>query len=197
MADYEARAWLEQRAFELMTMHENFQIIESVPTTLAGLPAWMMRYTFTNMTDNSEATHVQVMGGVAGRTYILTYSSPANLFDEYLSDAQNMINSFRVQSRTTPSTTTTPSPQSSPTTSFQVTNDSFSLQIPQGWVIQDVNNTGAALSEEARLGYGLLSQLCPEEEQEEQRSEQFHSIPVDTLQTTLAAITLVKQLRKK
>ena len=95
MADYEARAWLEQRAFEFMTMHENFQIIESVPTTLAGLPAWMMRYTFTNMTDNSEATHVQVMGGVAGRTYILTYSSPANLFDEYLSDAQNMINSFR------------------------------------------------------------------------------------------------------
>ena len=42
MADYEARAWLEQRAFELMTMHENFQIIESGPTTLAGLPAWMM-----------------------------------------------------------------------------------------------------------------------------------------------------------
>lgn len=174
MADYEARAWLEQRAFELMTMHENFQIIESVPTTLAGLPAWMMRYTFTSMVDSLEVTHMQVMGGVAGRTYLLTYSSPANLFDEYLSDAQNMINSFRVESTTpTPSattnTTTTPSAPSS-TTLFQITDDSFSVQIPQGWVIQDLNNTGAAFSEEARVGYGLLAQLCPEEEQEEQPS---------------------------
>jgi hypothetical protein len=170
MADNEARAWLEQRGFELMTMHENFQIIESVPTTLAGLPAWMIRYTFTSMIDGSVATHMQVMGGVAGRTYLLTYSSPANLFDEYLSDGQNMIDSFRIESRTTPSTTTTtPSPPSSSTTSFQVTNDSFSVQIPQGWVIQDLNNTGTAVSEEARVGYGLLAQLCTEEQQGEQQ----------------------------
>ncbi len=172
MADYEARAWLEQRASELMTVHETFQIIESAPTTLAGQPVWMLRYTFTNMMDNSEVTHMQVTGGVAGRTYLLTYSSPANLFDEYLPDVQNMINSFRVQSATTPSTTSTPSttttrsPPSSSTTLFQITEDSFSVQTPQGWIIQDVNNTGAALSEEAGIGYGLLAELCPEEEQQ-------------------------------
>src|ERR671939_469778 len=28
-----------------------------------------------------------------------------------------------------------------PTTTFQSTNDSFSIQVPQGWVIQDRNNT--------------------------------------------------------
>ncbi|MFL6492483.1 MAG: hypothetical protein ACJ70O_05235, partial [Nitrososphaera sp.] len=51
------------------------------------------------------------------------------------------------------------------TTTFQSTNDSFSVQVPQGWVIQDLNNTGSALLEESTRGYGLLAQLCPEEQQ--------------------------------
>jgi hypothetical protein len=54
------------------------------------------------------------------------------------------------------------------TTTFQSTNDSFSVQVPQGWVIQDLNNTGSALLEESTRGYGLLAQLCPEEQQQQQ-----------------------------
>jgi hypothetical protein len=51
-------------------------------------------------------------------------------------------------------------------TTFQSTNDdSFSIQAPQGWVIQDVNNTGPVLSEERTQGYAILAQLCPEEQQ--------------------------------
>ena len=53
----------------------------------------------------------------------------------------------------------------STTTLFQSANDSFSVQVPQGWIIQDVNNTGSALLEEATQGYGILAQLCPEEEE--------------------------------
>jgi hypothetical protein len=53
------------------------------------------------------------------------------------------------------------------TTPFQSTNDGFSVQVPDGWVIQDVDNTGSALSEEATQGYGILAQLCPEEEQQQ------------------------------
>ena len=53
------------------------------------------------------------------------------------------------------------------TTLFQSTNDSFRVQVPQGWIIQDVNNTGSALSEEVTQGYGILAQLCPEEEQQQ------------------------------
>src|SRR5215211_3838224 len=56
----------------------------------------------------------------------------------------------------------------STTTFFQSANDSFSVQVPQGWIIQDVNNTGSALLEEATQGYGILAQLCPEEEEEQQ-----------------------------
>jgi hypothetical protein len=54
------------------------------------------------------------------------------------------------------------------TPTFQSTNDSFSLRVPQGWVIHDLNNTGFAFSEETRQGYGMLAQLCPEEGQQQQ-----------------------------
>jgi phosphotransferase system IIA component len=50
-------------------------------------------------------------------------------------------------------------------TIFQSTDDSFSIQVPQGWVIQDVNNTGPAFNDERTQGYGILAQLCPEEQQ--------------------------------
>jgi hypothetical protein len=48
---------------------------------------------------------------------------------------------------------------------FQSTNDSFRVQVPQSWIIDDVNNTGPALPEETRLGYEMLAQLCPEEQE--------------------------------
>jgi hypothetical protein len=48
---------------------------------------------------------------------------------------------------------------------FQSTNDSFSVQVPDGWIIQDVDNAGPAQLEEVRQGYGILVQLCPEEQQ--------------------------------
>jgi hypothetical protein len=51
-------------------------------------------------------------------------------------------------------------------TPFQSTNDSFSIDVPQGWIIHDVDNTGSSsLSEETAQGYGILAQLCPEVEQ--------------------------------
>jgi hypothetical protein len=51
------------------------------------------------------------------------------------------------------------------TTTFQSTSDSFSIQVPSGWIIQDVDNAGPAQLEEVRQGYGILVQLCPGEQQ--------------------------------
>ncbi|MDQ3854728.1 MAG: hypothetical protein M3299_18065, partial [Thermoproteota archaeon] len=51
------------------------------------------------------------------------------------------------------------------TTLFQSTEDSFRLHVPRGWIIHDVNNTGSMLSEESTQGYGILAQLCPQEQQ--------------------------------
>jgi PKD repeat protein len=46
--------------------------------------------------------------------------------------------------------------------------DSFRIQIPSGWEILDVKNTGFTLGSEVLQGYGLLAQLCPAEEEEQQ-----------------------------
>ena len=55
------------------------------------------------------------------------------------------------------------------TTLFQSTEDGIRLNVPEGWVIHDVNNTGSTLSEESTQGYGILAQLCTEEEEEQQQ----------------------------
>jgi PKD repeat protein len=52
------------------------------------------------------------------------------------------------------------------TTLFQNTEDGIRLKVPEGWVIHDVNNTGSTLLEESTQGYGILAQLCPQEEQQ-------------------------------
>ena len=52
-------------------------------------------------------------------------------------------------------------------TTFQSTTDSFRVQVPEGWVIRDLNNTDSALLEETRQGYGILAQLCTEDQQQQ------------------------------
>src|SRR5215208_5334469 len=54
---------------------------------------------------------------------------------------------------------------------FESTEDSFRLQMPEGWIIHDVNNTGSTFSEESRQGYGKLAQLCPQGEQQQQQQQ--------------------------
>jgi hypothetical protein len=50
---------------------------------------------------------------------------------------------------------------------FQSANDSFRIQIPDGWIAHDINNSTSAMTEETRLGYGLIAQLCSQEEQQQ------------------------------
>jgi hypothetical protein len=52
---------------------------------------------------------------------------------------------------------------------FESTKDNFRVQPPEGWVIQDINNTGFALAAEVTEGYGLLAELCPAEEEGQQQ----------------------------
>ena len=66
--------------------------------------------------------------------------------------------------------TNQPSVTQNGTRLFESTEDSFRLQVPEGWIIHDVNNTGSILSEESTQGYGILAQLCPQEQQQQQRA---------------------------
>ena len=69
-----------------------------------------------------------------------------------------------------------PSPSSQPavtqnsTSIFQSTQGSFTVQVPEGWVVRDVHNTGLRLLSEVLQGYGVLAQLCPEEQQQQQQA---------------------------
>jgi hypothetical protein len=63
------------------------------------------------------------------------------------------------------------------TTLFQSIDDGFRLHLPYGWTIQDVDNAGSVLSQEATQGYGLLAQLCPEEEEQQQQPEGDPTLP--------------------
>jgi PKD repeat protein len=54
---------------------------------------------------------------------------------------------------------------------FQSTEDGIRLNVPQGWLIQDLNNTGPVFSEESTRGYGILAQLCLGEEQQRQQGQ--------------------------
>ncbi len=54
--------------------------------------------------------------------------------------------------------------------SFESAEDSFRVQVPEGWIIHNVNNTGLALSDESTQGYGILAQLCPQEQQLQQQA---------------------------
>ena len=57
-------------------------------------------------------------------------------------------------------------------TPFQNSNDSFRVQVPDGWIIQDVNNTQSALPGGSAQAYEILAQLCPDEEQQQQQMQQ-------------------------
>src|ERR671914_1909546 len=54
------------------------------------------------------------------------------------------------------------------TTLFQSAEDAVRLNVPEDWVIHDVNNTGSMLSQESTQGFAILAQLCPQEEEQEQ-----------------------------
>jgi hypothetical protein len=76
-------------------------------------------------------------------------------------NAQQQGQQLTSQSRETEDRTT------ATTTTFQNATDGFSIQFPDGWVIQDIDNIGSALLQERTQGYGILAQLCPEGQQQQ------------------------------
>src|ERR671918_1322394 len=70
--------------------------------------------------------------------------------------------------------TSQPSGTQSPT--LLSAKDSFRVQLPEGWVIQDINNTGFTLAAEVLQGYGVLAQLCPEGEDEAQQQRALTNV---------------------
>jgi plastocyanin len=47
---------------------------------------------------------------------------------------------------------------------FQSTEDGFRVHVPEGWVVQDIQNTGLMTTVESNKGYVFLAIICPQEE---------------------------------
>jgi PKD repeat protein len=83
------------------------------------------------------------------------------------------------------------SQQSSITQSPTLLNskDSFRVKLPEGWVIQDINNTGFTLAAEALEGYGLLAELCPHQQEQSALSSTSVTGSSTTTTTTTPSTT--------
>src|ERR687893_3014984 len=80
--------------------------------------------------------------------------------------APNIITITNAQQQ--PSLNSQPVATQNRTTLFQSAEDAVRLNVPEDWVIHDVNNTGSMLSQESTQGFAILAQLCPQEEEQEQ-----------------------------
>jgi len=78
--------------------------------------------------------------------------------------AANFITTYAQQQQQQQTQASQPAATQNPT--LLSAKDSFRVQLPQGWVIQDMNNTGFTLAAEVLQGYGILAQLCPQEQQQ-------------------------------
>ncbi|MDF2727939.1 MAG: hypothetical protein K0S84_1482, partial [Nitrososphaera sp.] len=84
--------------------------------------------------------------------------------------APNTIAITHAQQQQSPVAGQPPAVTQNSTTLFQSTEDGIRLRVPDGWIIHDVNNTNSTLSEESTQGYGILAQLCPQEEGEQEQA---------------------------
>ena len=158
---------------------DSFVVIEIIgpnsETVESGYPAVTADNTFTYSFVAGEDTQFDTIPMEESGNYrvIVRYQQPGEdiTSEDYLVEVEFVFG--YTAAAAAPQTQTGPVIRSQPPaiqnpTLFQSTSDSFSVQVPDGWITHDVDNTGSVLLEEATQGYGILAQLCPEE-QEQQR----------------------------
>jgi hypothetical protein len=74
---------------------ENFQLLNSSSTTLGGLPAHMIVYTFTD--EQTPLQNLQAWTVKDGVAYVITYGGVPEEFDSSLPALQSVLDSFNLQ----------------------------------------------------------------------------------------------------
>lgn len=88
-------------------------------------------------------------------------SITANNSNNALVQAAGQLNNTNATTQQTDSTTTITTPQL--TTIYQSTVDGFRIGVPEGWVVEDTDNTSPSSQySERQLGFGILAELCPQ-----------------------------------
>lgn len=84
-----------EAAFGQVESFENFQLLNSSSTTLGGLPAHMIVYTFTD--EQTPLQNLQAWTVKDGMAYVITYGGVPEEFDSSLPALQSVLDSFRLQ----------------------------------------------------------------------------------------------------
>ena len=95
---------------------QDFKLLNSSSTTLAGLPASMILYTFTEESQ-TPLQILQIWTVTDGMAYIITYNGTPEEFDSSLSALQSVVDSFRLAEEA-PQNETNGTLSISPPTSF-------------------------------------------------------------------------------
>jgi hypothetical protein len=107
---------------------------------------------------------VKAIASAAGAIILIHLAANVTIINAQQQEEQQLSTSQPTESTITRNGTT------ATTGLFESTTDRFRLQIPEGWVIQDLNNTGFTLAVEVTQGYGILAELCPREDGRDQQS---------------------------
>ena len=90
-------------------------------------------------------------------------SNTTNNSNIALVQAAGQLNNINATTQQTDSTTTRTITTPQLTTSYQSTVDGFRIGVPEGWVVEDTDNTSpTSLYSERQLGLGILAILCPQ-----------------------------------
>jgi hypothetical protein len=90
-------------------------------------------------------------------------SNTTNNSNIALVQAAGQLNNINATTQQTDSTTTRTITTPQLTTIYQSTVDGFRIGVPEGWVVEDTDNTSAtSLYSERQLGLGILAILCPQ-----------------------------------
>jgi hypothetical protein len=88
-------------------------------------------------------------------------SNTTNNSNNALVQAAAQLNNINATTQQTDSTTNITTPQL--TTIYQSTVDGFRIGVPEGWVVEDTDNTSPSSQDsERQLGFGILAKLCPQ-----------------------------------
>lgn len=90
------KSYVAKTIEQLNELIPNFRIVESVETTLSNLPAYKVTYTASNPFTNNEVKEMHVYIVKHAKTYDISNSAPTSLYDVYLPEAQESINTFEI-----------------------------------------------------------------------------------------------------
>ena len=95
-SDYSLDSYTEAAPSQV-ELFKDFRLLNSYSTTLAGLPAHMIIYSFTDEEDQTPLQNLQAWTIKNGMAYVITYGGTPEEFSSSLSVLQSAMDSFRLE----------------------------------------------------------------------------------------------------